>query len=146
MNLNHELWETLSSYINKIISLPAPMLYRVFGFRWASVIVRFSGRTVRSTNELTSQMANLPEKHGEIWIKTVNFGDLWSRSKRSKTQYNIGTGKEIILLIYVLNVSHRSCLKFYFKTSGECTNMKLIGRTVLHNFVLHTSQQRSGTP
>ena len=37
-----------------------------------------------------------PENHGEIWIKTVNIGDLWSRMKRSKTQCNIGAGKEII--------------------------------------------------
>ena len=32
--------------------------------------------------------------------KTVNIGELWSRTKRSKTQYNIGAAKEIILLIY----------------------------------------------
>ena len=36
----------------------------------------------------------------------VNIGDLWSRTKRSKAQYNIGAGKEIIFLIYELNVSH----------------------------------------
>ena len=39
---------------------------------------------------------NSPENHGEIWIKTVNIGDLWNRMKRSKTQCNIGAGKEII--------------------------------------------------
>ena len=49
-----------------------------------------------------NRMANPPEKHGEIWIKTVNIGDLWSRTKRSKTQHNKGAGKEIILLIYEL--------------------------------------------
>ena len=70
-------------------------------FRWASVVVWFSGRTVRSTNELTrNRMANPQENHGEKWIKTANIGDLWSRTKRSKTQYNISAGKEIILLIY----------------------------------------------
>ena len=41
-------------------------------------------------------IAKSPENHGEIWIKTVNIGDLWSRMKRSKTQCNIGAGKEII--------------------------------------------------
>ena len=35
-------------------------------------------------------------------------GVLWSRTKRSKTQYNKGAGKEIILLIYEYNVSHSS--------------------------------------
>ena len=52
-------------------------------------------------------MANPLEKHGEKWIKMANIGDLWSRTKQSKTQYNIG-GKEIILLIYKHNVSHSS--------------------------------------
>ena len=35
-------------------------------------------------------------QNGEIWIETVNVGDLWSRMKRSKTQCNIRAGKEII--------------------------------------------------
>ena len=43
------------------------------------------------------------KKHREIWIKTANTGDLWRGTERSKTQYNIGAGKEIILLIYELN-------------------------------------------
>ena len=43
-----------------------------------------------------SLIEKLPEKYGEIWIKMVNIGDLWSRMKRSKTQYNIGADKEII--------------------------------------------------
>ena len=47
-------------------------------------------------------------KHGEILIKTENYGDLRSRTKRSKTQYNTGVGKEINLLIYEHNVSHCS--------------------------------------
>ena len=32
---------------------------------------------------------------GKYGLKTVNIGDLWSRMKRSKTQCNIGAGKEI---------------------------------------------------
>ena len=43
-----------------------------------------------------------PKKHGEIWIteKRQILGILWSRTKRSKIQYNKDAGKEIILLNY----------------------------------------------
>ena len=40
---------------------------------------------------------------------------LWSRTKRSKTQYNKGAGKEIILLIYtstMTRTAHDLSLKF----------------------------------
>ena len=41
------------------------------------MVVWFNGRTVRNTNELTNRNANPSEKHGEIWTKTVNIGDLF---------------------------------------------------------------------
>ena len=70
--------------------------------------VWFSGRTVWDTNELTNKIANSPEMHRKIWIKTTNIEDLWSRTKLWKTQYNIGAGKELILLLFEHNVSHSS--------------------------------------
>ena len=63
--------------------------------RWATVGLWFSGHTVGNISEL--ELTNHQKiMDGEIWIKTVNIGDLWSRMKRSKTHCNIGAGKEII--------------------------------------------------
>ena len=81
-----------------------PIPYFDFAGRpWQSclAVVREYKRTDKSNGEP-------PKKHGEIWIKIVNKGDLWSRTKQSKRQHNIGAGKEIILLIYEHNVSHSS--------------------------------------
>ena len=76
---------------------------------WVSLGVR--GSLVQRSYRLEyNRMVNPPEKHGKIPIKTANTGDLWSRMKRSKTQYNVDAGKKIILLIYEHNVSHSSWL------------------------------------
>ena len=77
-------------------------------FRWASVVVWLSGRTVRDTDELTNRMANSAE-----CIKTENIGDLGSRRKRSKTQHSIGAGKDI------MNVSNSSCKKLLLETVAK---------------------------
>ena len=59
-------------------------------FFCASVVVWFSGGTVRSTNELTTRnrMATPPKKHGDIWIKAANIGDLFYGAEQSNQRHN----------------------------------------------------------
>ena len=88
-------------------------------FAGASVVVWFSGRTVRNTDKLTNRMANSAE-----CIKTENIGDLRSRTERSKTQHSIGAGKEITLLIYEHKLLWETVAKtnwrvLYFKSSSS---------------------------
>ena len=71
------------------------MYFKSWGFVWrpwdfGSAVIPLRIQT-NSNRQIHQKIMD-----GEIWIKTVNIGDLWSRMKRSKTQCNIGAGKEII--------------------------------------------------
>ena len=60
------------------------------------MIVWFSGRTVRNTNELTNQMANLPEKQWRNMDKNGKYGGFMEQNEVLKNTIHIGARKELI--------------------------------------------------
>ena len=92
-------------YFNKVISLPAPLLYCVFDrfvllhkipntyrfYPYFSMFISVFDLTVICTPngktaepEYSRRADRKPKKHGEIWIKTANIGDFMEQNEAIK--------------------------------------------------------------